>query len=133
MNEGEELLAIHLAELGVHFDRQHKYAPGRRLRADFALRLQGLLTEVMGGVYNRRAYGSVTGVLADIDRLNAATMAGWRMLRFTPDQVADGTAKDMVSRCRPAWRGEGARTNLDMLVEDRAAWRSWRKPRRART
>lgn len=97
-SEGEELLAIHLAELGVEFRRQYPYAAGRKLRADFAIPGKQLLIEIVGGVYSRAAHGSVSGVLADIDRLNAATLNLWRMLRFTPDQVKDGTAKAIIQR-----------------------------------
>jgi very-short-patch-repair endonuclease len=96
----EDLLAFQLKAAGLPEPvRQYCYAPPRRLRADFAwLRVPGLLVEVVGGVYSRRAHGSITGVLADIDRLNAATMAGWHMLRFTPDQVKVGEALAVVEK-----------------------------------
>ena len=89
-------MAIHLDELGLVYERQHRYVPGRRFRADFALPAYRLLIEVVGGVYTRQAHGSVTGVLKDIDRLNRGTILGWRMLRVTPQMVEDGTAKEMV-------------------------------------
>ena len=98
MNEAEELLGIHLTELGLPFERQYPYAKGRRLRADFALLDSWLLIEITGGVYHGGAHGSVEGVLRDIDRLNAATLNLWRVLRFTPDQVKDGTAIATISR-----------------------------------
>ena len=100
MNPAEDLLAIHLDELGLAYERQFRYVPGRRFRADFALPAYRLLIEVAGGVYTRKAHGSVTGVLADIDRLNRGTILGWRMLRVTPQMVEDGTAKEMVRCCK---------------------------------
>lgn len=92
---------------GFQFVRQAPYSAERRFRADFVVfgdnagvcaypncdcprgawcfaahdPSRRLLVEVQGGVYTRQAHGSVTGVLADIDRLNAATLAGYRMLR----------------------------------------------------
>ena len=93
MNEGEELLALHLAELGVAFTRQCAYAVGRKMRADFGLPAKRILIEVQGGVYTRQAHSSISGILADNERLNLATINNWRMMRFTPDQIASGEAK----------------------------------------
>ena len=112
----EDLLALHLAELGLHSERQFAYAKGRRFKADFAVwqpwgvgnyrylipgqgypGLRLCLIEVTGGIYSKQAHGSVTGVLKDNERLNQATLNGWKMLRFTPQQVESGEAKRMVS------------------------------------
>jgi hypothetical protein len=115
MNAAEELLSIHLTELGVYFQQEWQYAAGRRLRADFAVwdrhaknwRTHGIhettrlfLIEVQGGVYGKggKAHGSITGILADIERLNQATLNGWKMLRFTPQQVENGEAKAMIQQ-----------------------------------
>ena len=93
----EDLLAFQLTAVGIEFERQYYYSPPRRLRADFAfLRPIGLLAEVTGGIWQRKAHGSITGILADIDRLNAATAAGWRMLRCTPEMVRDGSALKLI-------------------------------------
>ena len=94
----EDNLALQLKADGWMFTRQFYYAEPRRLRADFVVQANGdaVLVEIQGGIYSRQAHGSVTGVLADIDRLNTATIAGWRMLRFTPAQVDDGTAITLI-------------------------------------
>ena len=115
MNPAEDLLSVHLAELGLHFERQYAYAKGRRFKADFAVwqpwgvgnyrylipgqgypGLRLCLIEVTGGIYSKQAHGSVTGVLKDNERLNQATLNGWKMLRFTPQQVESGEAKAMT-------------------------------------
>lgn len=98
MNPAEDLLAIHLDELRVEYETQFRYALPRKHRADFALLDARVLIEVVGGVYDQRAHGSVTGVLKDIERLNLATINGWRMLRVTPQMVEDETAKALVLR-----------------------------------
>ena len=98
-SNAEDLLAFQLRAVGIEFVRQYQYAPPRKFRADFAvLRPRGLLVEVQGGVFNRKAHGSIAGILADIDRLNTATMADWRLLRFTPDMVRDGRALAMIEQ-----------------------------------
>ena len=87
-------------------ERQYPYAKPRRLRADFAWPAWSLLVEVVGGVWQRQAHGSITGVLADIDRLNESTRHRWRMLRFTPDAVDDGSAlallREVLADAAPA-------------------------------
>lgn len=64
--------------------------------------------EIEGGIYGtgkpcpkckRRGPGghsSVTGVLRDIEKYNAATVFGWRVLRCTPQQIDDGTVFGIV-------------------------------------
>jgi len=113
----ETLLAVHLQELGLHFERQFRYVPGRKFTADFAVwwakpkrRMKEppplyrlALIEVQGGVYSRQAHGSVTGILKDNDRLYHAFLNHWPMIRFTPDEVMNGTAKAMIAA---ALRGE---------------------------
>ena len=96
-SDAEDLLAFQLRAVGIEFVRQYQYAPPRKLKADFAfLRPRGLLCEIQGGVYNRKAHGSITGILADIDRLNAATLAHWALVRVTPDMVKSGAALRLI-------------------------------------
>lgn len=70
----------------------------RRFRADFAWPDRKLLLECQGGVFNRKAHGSVTGVLKDIERGNEAALRGWRVLRVTGPMIADGTALELLER-----------------------------------
>lgn len=102
LSDAEDLLAFQIKAAKLPEPvRQYRYAPPRRFRADFAWLLPppfSLLVEVQGGIYTRRAHGSITGVLADIDRLNAATLADWRLLRVTPDQVRSGEALQLIER-----------------------------------
>lgn len=94
----EDTLAFHLKATDIPFEREFRYAKPRRFRADFALPTYQLLVEVQGGIFSRQAHGSIKGILADIDRLNHAALNGWRMLRFTPGQVEDGTALTMIEK-----------------------------------
>ena len=109
MPTAEDTLAIHLAELGLHFQRQFAYADGRKFKADFAVWGPGrlgsgvcttddrfALIEVTGGIYSKQAHGSVTGVLKDNERLYHAFLNGWHMIRVTPQQVESGEAKGMI-------------------------------------
>ena len=83
----DELAKVLRAAKVVGWRRQHKYVPGRKFQADFAFPLQKLLVEVDGGIYSRRAHGSVTGIIADMKRSNIAAISGWRVMRFRPDEI----------------------------------------------
>ena len=100
MSTAEDLLAFHLQAAGIAFVRQFYYARPRKLRADFAFPDARLLAEVNGGIFTKtkNAHGSITGILADIDRLNTATLAGFRLLRFTPQAVKSGEALQLIER-----------------------------------
>lgn len=99
-NASEDLLAFQIKAAKLPEPvRQYRYAPPRKFRADFAWLLPppySLLVEVQGGIFTRQAHGSIKGVLADIDRLNAATMAGWRLLRVTPAMIKSGEALILI-------------------------------------
>jgi hypothetical protein len=110
----EDLLAIHLKELGVDFERQYAYVPGRKFKADFVMypavsgqmssmnwtmyrQRRPILIEVQGGIFSKKAHGSISGILNDNARLNFATKHGYRVLRFTTDEVNDGRAKAFIA------------------------------------
>ena len=93
----ERALAFAIRAAGLPApSQQFEYIPGRKFRADFAWPDARLLVEVQGGVYTRGAHGSVGGILRDIERLNLATLAGYRVLRFVGPQIEDGTAIETI-------------------------------------
>ena len=68
--------------------------------------------EIEGGIFGGKeangrrykgAHSSVTGMLRDIEKYNAAAVLGWRVLRVTPDQLFS------QSHCRHAGRRGGER------------------------
>ena len=59
------------------FDTQNK----RKWRFDFAWPDALCALEVEGGVYVRGRHTSPAGFMKDIDKYNAATLQGWRVLR----------------------------------------------------
>jgi len=99
MSGAEEALAFQLKAAGIHYEREYRFAPPRRWRFDFVVgpkpdsnfRFRCVGVEVEGGAWNG---GHRRGTEADKDceKSNAAVMAGWRVLRFTPNQVESGVA-----------------------------------------
>lgn len=66
---------------------------GRKFRWDFAFIAYGLLAECEGATWvANRGHTSGVGIQRDVEKLNAATLAGWHTLRFTKAMIDDGTA-----------------------------------------
>ena len=90
----EELLHAQLLEAGYAVEREYKFFPHRRWRADFALLEHALLVEIEGvsyrGAGGRHQRGA--GYQADCEKYNSAAIMGFHVLRFTPAMVR-GTAK----------------------------------------
>lgn len=90
----EETLALHLRSAGIEFEREHQFHPVRKWRFDFAILDQKLAIECEGGIYaqGRTGHSSITGIERDIEKGNAATLLGWRVLRFTEKAINSGEA-----------------------------------------
>ena len=71
---------------------EFRFAPPRRWRFDWAWPDRKLAVEVEGGVFTRGRHTRGVGFVKDMEKYNTATLLGWRVLRFTPSQIADGTA-----------------------------------------
>jgi len=84
MSKGEECLAAALEQSpieGWDLVREYQFHPTRRWRFDFAFPSQKLAVEVDGKYH--RTYG---GQRNDCEKLNQATLLGWRVLRFPTNE-----------------------------------------------
>ena len=92
----EAMAAAVLSELGLEFEREYRFAPPRRWRADFRVwhASRRCLLEVEGvtsfGSHLGR-HQSARGFVADCDKYAAAFALGWPVLRVTEAQITDGT------------------------------------------
>lgn len=100
-SDAEEMLALHLRAAGLSPIREYRFHATRRWRADFAFPGDNLLVEVEGVTrYGKNKDGSMRlgrhqtakGFTEDLAKYNAATILGFRVLRFSPDMVKAGTA-----------------------------------------
>ena len=71
-------------ELGVPIESEYKFHPKRKWRADFAILSANLLIEVEGGAYSNGRHTRGSGFIADIEKYNAALLAGFRVYRVVP-------------------------------------------------
>jgi len=66
--------------------------PGRKFRFDFAWPEFRLLVEVQGGTWINGGHSSGSGIARDCEKGNLATLAGWKVLHVTGDQIRSGIA-----------------------------------------
>lgn len=69
---------------------EYRFEPNRRWRLDYAFPLHKLAVEIEGGIWTQGRHTRGPGALADMEKYNALTLAGWRLLRYTPAQLSSG-------------------------------------------
>jgi len=100
--------------LRVEFEKQYRFAlhlvgnPKKGIREalkkndlkdwrfDFALLEQKIAIEVEGGVFSGGGHTRGAYYTDNCKKYNTATLAGWRVFRFTTDQVVTGEAFHVI-------------------------------------
>lgn len=67
--------------------REHRFHLIRKWRFDFAWPDQKVALECEGGVWTRGRHTRGKGFNSDCEKYNAAVLEGWKVLRYTPDQI----------------------------------------------
>ena len=78
------------------FIREHKFHHSRKWRLDYAHTGLLIALEVEGGIWIFGKHNRGTGYINDIEKYNAATLAGWALLRCTPQHIESGEAYKLV-------------------------------------
>jgi very-short-patch-repair endonuclease len=97
------VLEIHLRELGLEFVREFQFDANRDWRADFLIETNWrccpvILLEIEGSVWTQGRHTRGSGFLKDMEKYNTATMLGYRVLRFSTQQVERGEAKEFLRK-----------------------------------
>jgi tRNA(Met) C34 N-acetyltransferase TmcA len=91
-------------------EREHRFAKPRRWAFDWAWPEAMVALEIEGGLYGRgrkcalcgrrlvAGHTSIERLRTDMEKYNAASLLGWRVLRVTPEQAAAGVAVALVKR-----------------------------------
>lgn len=97
MSAIEDVLAfqIRVAKLPVP-EREFRFHPVRKWRSDFAWQDHMLLVEVEGGTWTGGRHTRGKGFADDCTKYNHAALGGWKVLRFTIDQINKGEALMMI-------------------------------------
>lgn len=85
--------------------REHRFHPTRKWRFDFCWPGERIAVEVDGGTWVAGRHNRGSGFEKDCDKLNAATILGWRHVRFTAKHLADGRAADVLESLFPKEAG----------------------------
>lgn len=96
----ETFLALQLRSAMLpQFERELRFHPDRKWRLDFAWADVKLAVEVQGGTHLHGAGSHAGGKYGDdCEKLAEATLAGWRVLWCTSEQVMNGQALAWVER-----------------------------------
>lgn len=78
--------------------REFRFHETRRWRADFAWPKYGLAVEIDGGLFTHGRHSRGAGMLADMEKYNELTHAGWAVLRYAPAQVRSAFAAQDIKR-----------------------------------
>lgn len=96
MSAPEELFALHCRASGIKVEREFKFHPKRRWRADFAIPERMILIEIEGGVWIQGRHQTGKGFSADCEKYSHAALLGYRVFRFTSEMVQNGVAINMI-------------------------------------
>lgn len=80
------------------FVKEYRFYPTRKWRSDFAWPERKLLVEIEGGAWTYGRHNHPKGFINDMEKYNHASIAGFTLLRFTPQDFDDGTAFEMIAK-----------------------------------
>lgn len=70
-------------------EREFRFHPDRKFRFDYAFPAHKLAIEQDGGIYSGGRHVRGKGYENDMEKMNLAVLAGWRVLRYTPQRILD--------------------------------------------
>lgn len=93
--------ALCRSEIGVECVREYRFHPVRKWRFDYAIPSRKIALEVEGAVWTQGRHTRPRGFLGDMEKYNAATVMGWRVVRTTPDKLVSAQTLAMLREmCR---------------------------------
>jgi len=102
INPAHLLLEKHMNELNQEYVKEYLFHHTRRWRFDYLLCdqpecLTSVAIEIEGAIWSRGRHTRGKGFQADLDKYNTATMMGYRVLRFSTEDVMRGRAKAFLA------------------------------------
>lgn len=79
-------------------EAEFKFHPERKWRFDFCFLRHKVAVEVEGGVWSNGRHTRGSGFIKDMEKYNAATELGWRILRFTPSQLGQSKTYETIKQ-----------------------------------
>lgn len=84
------------SEVGVECVKEFRFHQVRRWRFDYAIPALKIALEVEGGAWTGGRHTRPGGFLNDMEKYNAAAMAGWTVVRTVPEDLISEKTIDMV-------------------------------------
>lgn len=78
--------------------REHRFHPKRLWRFDWAWPQWKVAVECEGGLWVGGRHNRATGYINDMEKYNAASLLGWRIFRYTPQQIRHGQAISVLQQ-----------------------------------
>lgn len=78
--------------------REVRFHPVRMWRFDCAWPERKVAVECEGGAWSNGRHTRGSGYIADMEKYNEATLLGWRVFRFTPQQIRHGVALSVLQQ-----------------------------------
>jgi very-short-patch-repair endonuclease len=99
MSQLEDTLLHQIQLVGLPTpEREYRFAPPRRFRADFAYPEKKILVEVQGGIYTRGAHSRGTGLERDYEKINLAQLLGYKVFQFSRKMIESGEAISILEK-----------------------------------
>jgi len=76
--------------------REHRFHTTRKWRFDYAFLQSRVALEVEGGIWTGGRHTSGAGFQKDMEKYNAAALAGWRVFRVTPSGLRSRLTVEML-------------------------------------
>lgn len=77
---------------------EYRFNPKRRWRCDFAWPNLKIALEVEGGIFQIGRHNRPVGFTKDIEKYNDLALRGYRLFRFTPSQMRNGEALEVLQK-----------------------------------
>lgn len=108
MSKLEDELAFQLDAAGIAYQREYKFCPGRRWRADFYIRPM-ILVEIEGltNPYEKSRHTTNQGYSDDCEKYDEAEILRFNVLRFTQKHIKSGWALQTIERLMDVKRDWG--------------------------
>lgn len=109
LSEGEALFELNCKVLKIQFEREYRFDPCRKWRADFYIPTKRLLVEIEGGTWSGGRHIRPAAFAADCEKYNRAVILGFTVIRYTTDMVKRGDAMEdleTILDIKSNWRSE---------------------------
>lgn len=98
VSNAEDIFSWDLKKFEIDAVREFRFYEKRKWRFDFAIVEKMIAIEIEGGVWTNGRHTRGKGFTNDCEKYNMATELGWKVFRYTSDQINNGSAIEQITR-----------------------------------